>query len=59
MTAKETMTEVYLGDISIGQARRSGQLKVTGKSALVRSLKTWFRPSVYAGVKPKGHLPVD
>ena len=54
-----TMTEVYLGDISIGQARRSGRLKVTGKSALVRDLKTWFRPSVYAGIKAKGHLRAD
>jgi DNA-binding HxlR family transcriptional regulator len=51
-----TMTEIYMGDISLAQARRSGRLKVSGSSPLVRTLKSWFQPSVYAGSRAKGDL---
>ena len=54
---RRTMTEIYLGDISIAQARRSDRLKVSGASALTRSIQSWLRPSTFAGIERKGTLP--
>jgi len=52
-----TMTEIYLGDISIARARSSGRLKISGTAALLRTIETWLRPSIFAGIRPKGALP--
>ncbi len=54
---RRTMTEIYLGDISIASARRLGRLNVSGTSALVRTIQSWLRPSILAGIKRKGTLP--
>ena len=53
---RRTMTEIYLGDMNLAQARRSGRLKVSGNPAVVRTLEAWLRPSVYAGIRAKGTL---
>lgn len=53
---QRTMTQFYLGDISIAQARSRGRLKVSGTATLVRDIGSWLRPSVYAGIKSKGQL---
>jgi hypothetical protein len=47
-----TMTQIWMGDISLGQARDQGLLKVFGPSALVRSLGKWLGPSPFAHVAP-------
>ncbi len=47
-----TMTQIWMGDISLAQARVRGLLKVTGASALVRSLGKWLGPSPFAHVPP-------
>jgi len=47
-----TMTQIWMGDISLAQARIRGLLKVVGASALVRSLGKWLGPSPFAHVPP-------
>jgi hypothetical protein len=37
-----TMTRVWLGDISVGDAVRSNTMTLTGRTALVRSLPKWI-----------------
>jgi DNA-binding HxlR family transcriptional regulator len=47
-----TMTQIWMGDVSLAQARAQGLLKVVGASALVRSLGKWLGPSPFAHVAP-------
>ena len=54
---RRTMTEIYLGDLPIAKARRMGRFKLSGESALERSIQSWLRPSIYAGIERKGTLP--
>src|SRR4030095_5702862 len=51
-TSLRTMTQLWMGDISLGQARAKEQLKVRGASTLVRSLGNWLGPSPFAHVAP-------
>lgn len=53
---QRTMTQFYLGDISIAQARSRGRLKVSGTATLVHDIGSWLRPSIYAGIESKGQL---
>lgn len=53
---RRTMTEIYLGDISIAQARAAGRLKASGAATIVRDIQGWLRSSIYAGIRPKGTL---
>ena len=48
----QTMTQIWMGDISFARARAGGLLKVWGSSALVRSLGKWLGPSPFAHVAP-------
>ncbi|MEJ2179724.1 MAG: helix-turn-helix domain-containing protein [Gammaproteobacteria bacterium] len=43
-----TMTEVWMGDVSIKQARDEGRLKVVGPSAYLRDIKSWLGLSAFA-----------
>lgn len=43
-----TLTKVYIGDTLFEQARLSGQLRVQGPSALVKSMPKWFARSLFA-----------
>lgn len=54
-----SMSEVYLGDTSIAQARRRGRLEVSGTATLIRNIESWLRPSIFAGIRPKGELTVE
>lgn len=49
-TTLRTMTRVWMGDLSIGAAQRSGVLTVLGPHDLRRCLGTWLRLSPYASV---------
>ena len=53
---RRTLTEIYLGDLSIPQGKNQGRLKISGTPALVRGIQKWLRPSVYAGIRPRGTL---
>jgi DNA-binding HxlR family transcriptional regulator len=46
-----TMTEVWLGDISVGDAVRSGAMNLTGRTALVRAFPKWIGLSTFARVE--------
>jgi DNA-binding HxlR family transcriptional regulator len=51
-TGLRTMTQVWMGDISLGQARAKGLLKVFGAARPVRSLSSWLGASPFAHVTP-------
>jgi DNA-binding HxlR family transcriptional regulator len=51
-TNLRTMTQVWMGDISLGQARAKGLLKAIGSARLVRSLGSWLGASPFAHVAP-------
>ncbi len=44
-----TLAQVYSGDLTFGQARTSGHLRVQGSATLVRSMPKWFARSLFAG----------
>jgi hypothetical protein len=50
--ALRTMTQIWMGDISLAQARSRGLLEALGAPALVRSLARWLGPSPFAHVQP-------
>jgi DNA-binding HxlR family transcriptional regulator len=47
-----TMTQIWMGDVSLDAARAKGLLKVYGKDRLVRTLACWLGPSPFAHVRP-------
>jgi len=51
-TSLRTMTQVWMGDISLGQARAKGLLKVFGAARPVRGLSSWLGASPFAHVAP-------
>lgn len=50
-TDLRTMTEVWLGDLSLREARASKRLTVVGPAGILRNLSSWLPLSVFAGVK--------
>lgn len=51
ITDSQTLIEVWLGDISMSAARRSGRVKLHGHRLLLRNLSEWFRLSHFADVE--------
>lgn len=51
-TDLKTLTGVWMGDVSLGQALRSRSIAVTGASDLKRSMSTWLGTNYFADVKP-------
>ena len=51
-TTLKTMTQIWMGDLSVTRARREGLLRVTGNSVLNRSMASWIGCSSLATVKP-------
>jgi DNA-binding MarR family transcriptional regulator len=51
-TALRTMTQVWMGDLSLTQAREKGLMRVSGPARLVRSLSRWLGTSPFAHVPP-------
>jgi DNA-binding HxlR family transcriptional regulator len=49
-TTLRTMTRVWMGDLAIGAAQRSGAVTVLGPHGLRRCLGSWLRLSPYASV---------
>jgi DNA-binding HxlR family transcriptional regulator len=47
-----TMTQIWIGDLSLGEARTQGLLKATGAPGLVRGLGEWLGASPFAHVAP-------
>ncbi|MEQ6888833.1 helix-turn-helix domain-containing protein [Halomonas sp. CS7] len=52
-TDLRTMTEVWLGDLSINNARDSGKLKVVAPSAYTRNIRSWLGLYFLADVRPQ------
>src|SRR4051794_28377145 len=55
VTGLQTMTQIWMGDLSLAQAKNSGQVKVSGTPALVRNITKWLGPSPFADVAPAAH----
>jgi DNA-binding HxlR family transcriptional regulator len=51
-TSLRTMTQIWMGDCSLGQARTKGLVKLLGTTQWVRSIKDWLGPSPFAHVGP-------
>jgi DNA-binding HxlR family transcriptional regulator len=51
-TSLRTMTQIWMGDLSLSQARAQGILKVHGPGRLVRCLCDWLGASTFAHVLP-------
>jgi DNA-binding HxlR family transcriptional regulator len=49
-TTLDTMTRVWMGEVPLGVAVRSGRLKILGAPGLMRRFESWFRLSPYACV---------
>lgn len=52
VSSLRTMTQIWMGDLSLGQARAQGLLKVSGATVLARSLGKWLGASPFAHVQP-------
>jgi DNA-binding HxlR family transcriptional regulator len=48
-----TMSMIWMGDRTLGEATESGEVEIIGPSAIRRSLRQWLGLSPLAGVKPK------
>lgn len=51
-TDVRTLTGIWMGDISLGQALRDGRLRLTGTTQLRRDISTWLGRNYFADVKP-------
>lgn len=48
-----TMTEIWMGDISINKAKTNKRLNLVGPSALLKNISSWLGLYLYADVRPK------
>ena len=46
-----TLTMVWMGDVTLGEAIRAGEIELAGPRALQRALPRWLRLSAFAGVE--------
>lgn len=51
-----TLTQIYIGDLTVSRARSSGKIKVYGPRELTQSMPRWFARSKFADDNP---LPVS
>lgn len=51
-TDLKTLTGVWMGDLSLGEALRNKMITVTGDPALRRNMPTWLGTNYFADVKP-------
>lgn len=51
-TDVKTLTGIWMGDLSLGQALRERLLTVTGKDDLKKGMPVWLGTNYYADVKP-------
>jgi len=52
LSSLRTMTQIWMGDLLLGQARAQGLMKVSGPAALVRNVTKWLGASPFADVGP-------
>lgn len=52
LTDLKTLTGVWMGDLSLGQALRNKLITVTGDQAMKRNMSAWLGTNYYADVKP-------
>lgn len=52
VTDLKTLTGVWMGDLTLGQAMRTKQVVVSGDAVLRRSISSWLGTNYYADVKP-------
>ena len=52
LTDLKTLTGVWMGDLSLGQALRNKLITVTGDPAMKRNMSAWLGTNYYADVKP-------
>jgi hypothetical protein len=52
-----TLTEVWMGDVSLRDARAGGKLRIVGTRAYLNDLGRWFPLHVMAAIRPG--VPVD
>ena len=50
------MTEVWMGDLPLKQARDDGRLKIVGSATLLRSLRSWFPLYLFSDIRPQSPL---
>jgi len=48
----KTMTQIWLGDLSVSKAKREKLMRVSGNSVLNKSMASWLGCSPLAGIKP-------
>jgi DNA-binding HxlR family transcriptional regulator len=51
-TDLRSMTEVWMGDVTIKQAQDKGKLKIVGPSAYLRNVRSWMGLHMLADVRP-------
>ena len=51
-TRLKTMTQIWIGDMSVSKARREKLLNLSGSTALKNSMPSWLGRSLLAGVAP-------
>ena len=51
VTTVRTLTAVWMGDVGLGQAIRSQQIKLSGPAKLKRDISTWLGTNYFAGVR--------
>jgi DNA-binding HxlR family transcriptional regulator len=51
-TSLRTMTRIWMGDLSLGQARAQGLLKISGPARLIRCLSEVLGASTFAHIAP-------
>ena len=51
-TSLRTMTQIWMGDLTLAQARAKGLLNVAGRALLVRNVASWLGTSAFADVSP-------
>lgn len=63
-TDLRTLTEVWMGDLSLQNAQDGGQLQIVGSARILRNIRSWFPLHLFAQVRPNEstqstHLPLN
>jgi DNA-binding HxlR family transcriptional regulator len=52
VTDLRTMTEIFVGDMEMRDAKETGRLQLKGNPVLVRTIPVWLRPRMFAHIRP-------
>ena len=52
ITDVRTLTGVWMGDISLGQALRDQRIRLTGETKLKKDISTWLGRNYFASIEP-------